>query len=245
MKENRLLVVMPAFNEEDCISDVIAEVKASLPSSIVLVVDDGSRDKTAYLAKSAGALVATLPFNLGVGGAMRLGFKYAFEHHFDVVVQIDSDGQHIPSEVPKLITKLNENDLVIGARFAGQGEYKVSGPRGIAMRFLASTLSKIVGSKLTDSTSGFRASGRKAITLFSENYPAEYLGDTIESLVIANKFGLKISQVPVAMRSRAGGEPSNGVIKASSHLFRALLAICFTLIRPKANFINKEGYADS
>lgn len=241
MNENRLLVVMPAFNEEDCIADVIAEVKAALPKSVVLVVDDGSRDKTARIAQEAGALVASLPFNLGVGGAMRLGFKYAYTHDFDAVVQIDSDGQHIPAEVPKMIAKLNEYDLVVGARFAGQGDYKVSGPRGAAMRFLAIVLSNICGSKLTDTTSGFRASGRKAILLFSENYPAEYLGDTIESLVIANKFGLSITQVPVFMRTRAGGEPSNGVFKASSHLFRALLAICFTLIRPKNNFIIKES----
>lgn len=229
---SRILVVMPAFNEEECVGNVVREVHTYLPGVSILVVDDGSKDKTAEVARNAGATVASLPFNLGVGGAMRFGFKYAVEHSFDCVVQIDSDGQHDPKTVDVLLAKLNEYDLVLGARFAGEGDYVVKGPRSWAMKFLAFTLSKVCKTPLTDTTSGLRASGPAAIALFAENYPAEYLGDTIEALVIAAKNGLRITQVPVAMRERAGGEPSNNPFKAAIHLGRATTAVFFSLLRP-------------
>lgn len=231
---SRMLVVMPAFNEEECVGDVVKEVKEFLPKATILVVNDGSSDNTAGVATAAGALVASLPFNLGVGGAMRLGFKFARERGFDCVVQIDSDGQHDPQTVPALLEQLKYFDLVVGARFAGEGDYIVRGPRSWAMSFLAFTLSKVCETELTDTTSGLRASGPKAIELFAETYPAEYLGDTIEALVIAAKNNLEITQVPVAMRPRAGGEPSNNPLKAATHLSRAVAAVIFSLMRPVA-----------
>lgn len=229
---SRTLVVMPAFNEEECVGDVVREVQQHLPGVSILVVDDGSVDNTAEVAQTAGATVASLPFNLGVGGAMRFGFKYAVMNGYECVVQIDSDGQHDPQTVSQLIAKLDEYDLVLGARFAGTGDYVVKGPRSWAMRFLAFTLSRVCKTPLTDTTSGLRASGPAAIELFAENYPAEYLGDTIEALVIAAKNGLRITQVPVAMRARAGGEPSNNPVKAAIHLGRASTAVFFSLMRP-------------
>ena len=227
---------MPAFNEVASVGDVVREVFTALPGIAVLVVDDGSRDETSRVATAAGALVATLPFNLGVGGAMRLGFRYALENGFDNVIQIDSDGQHDPRSVPALLESLASADLVLGARFAGEGEYRVRGPRQWAMLSLASILSRTSKTVLTDTTSGFRASGPRAVALFAEHYPAEYLGDTIEALIIASRSGLIIRQVPVAMRPRAGGVPSHNPFKAAAYLARAALALVFALIRPPSTY---------
>jgi glycosyltransferase involved in cell wall biosynthesis len=223
---------MPAFNEEASIAAVIAEVQFALPGWTCLVVDDGSVDRTAQVAAEAGAIVATLPFNLGVGGAMRLGFKYAIAHGFDNVVQIDADGQHNPSEVPKLVDGLQSADLVLGARFAGIGEYEVSGPRRWAMRSLSFVISRTARVRLTDTTSGFKANGPKAVRLFAEHYPAEYLGDTIEALVIAARAGCVIRQVPTSMRARSAGTPSSNPFKSAAYLARATLALVFAHLGP-------------
>jgi glycosyltransferase involved in cell wall biosynthesis len=163
---------MPAWNEEASVAGVIAEVYASLPGIHCLVVDDGSTDRTADAAEQAGAVVLRLPFNLGVGGAMRAGFTYALRYGFENVVQIDADGQHDPAGVYLLLDALHDADLVIGARFAGQGDYRTRGPRRWAMVVLARSLSSTTGTRLTDSTSGFRASGPRAVRLFAEHYPA-------------------------------------------------------------------------
>ena len=229
---SRVLIVMPAFNEEEAIGAVVREVRASLPGVRCVVVDDGSKDATISVAEAAGADVLRLPFNLGVGGAMRLGFKFAVENGFDAVVQIDSDGQHDPSAVPELLTHLDTADIVIGARFAGVGDYQAHGVRRFAMRIIAGVLSRTAKTKLTDTTSGFKACGPRAIALFAENYPAEYLGDTIEALVIAARAGCRIVQVPVAMRARAGGRPSHNPVKAAVYLMRAFLALGFAYLRP-------------
>ncbi|MET4703248.1 glycosyltransferase family 2 protein [Lacisediminihabitans sp. FW035] len=228
------LVVMPAFNEEASVGAVVREVFETLPGVTILVVDDGSTDATSERAQTAGALVATLPFNLGVGGAMRTGFKYAQANGFNNVVQIDSDGQHDPSSVPRMLAELQAADLVIGARFAGEGDYAVGGPRQWAMKFLAVVLSKTAGTRLTDTTSGFRASGPKCVALFADHYPAEYLGDTIEALVIAARFGCVIRQVPVSMRVRSGGVPSHNPFRAAAYLGRVGIALVFALARPSS-----------
>ena len=228
----RTLIVMPAFNEEESVGDVVREVFSALPGVHCLVVNDGSADQTTAIARRAGAVVAELPVNLGVGGAMRLGFKYAIAHGFDNVVQIDSDGQHDPSNVLALLERLDDADLVIGARFAGVGDYEARGPRRWAMRVLSVILSRTARTSLTDTTSGFKASGPRAVALFASHYPAEYLGDTIEALVIASRAGCRIEQVPVVMRVRAGGQPSHNPLRAAAYLGRAFVALCFALIRP-------------
>lgn len=231
-----LLVVMPALNEEGSVGEVVREVQQKLPGARCLVVDDGSRDATADRAREAGALVARLPFNLGVGGAMRVGFAYALENGFRQVVQIDADGQHDPGCVPELLDDLATSDLVLGARFAGRGDYQVRGPRRWAMRVFAVVVSRIAGTPLTDTTSGLRASGPRAIALFAEHYPAEYLGDTIEALVIAARSGLRIRQRGVEMRVRAAGVPSHHPLKAAVYLGRATLALVFALVRPRSTY---------
>ena len=184
----------------------------------MLVVDDGSTDNTAAAAQGAGALVCSLPFNLGVGGAMRTAYKFAHRGGYDVVVQVDADGQHDPSYIEKLVDGLADSDLMIGARFAGVGEYQAAFARRLAMRLLAVVLSRLAKRPLTDVTSGFRAAGPRCVELFALHYPAEYLGDTVESLVIALRTGSSVDQIPVEMRVRAHGNPSQSSFKAAVYL---------------------------
>ncbi|MGK0715080.1 glycosyltransferase family 2 protein [Leucobacter sp. W1153] len=240
---DQVLIVMPAFNESEVIAEVIAEVRSCLPDVTILVVNDGSSDDTATVARRAGAIVADLPHNLGVGGAVRCGFQYAVRNGFPVAVQLDSDGQHDPRSVPELVALLRgdgattnpstgEADIVIGARFAGVGTYEVRGPRKWAMRLLSSILSRTVGTRLSDTTSGFKAHGPFALEVFANDYPAEYLGDTIEALVIGSRAGLVVRQVPVEMRERAGGTPSHNPLKAAVYLARAFMALLIAYLRP-------------
>ncbi|WP_249713755.1 glycosyltransferase family 2 protein [Rhizomonospora bruguierae] len=226
-----MLIVIPALNEAGSIGDVVREVRGELPTVDVLVVDDGSTDDTARLAAAAGAIVARLPYNLGVGGAMRLGYRYGYEHDYDVVIQVDADGQHDPRYVPKLVDALSEADLVIGARFAGEGDYTVAGPRRWAMAMLSWVLSLLAHTRLTDTTSGFRAANRSAIEMFAFWYPVEYLGDTIETLVHACRRGYRVRQVPVAMRKRMAGTPSHSPVKAMIYLGRAFAVLTLAMIR--------------
>ena len=227
----RTLVVIPALNEEATVGVVIAETRLALPRADILVVDDGSTDDTAGVAEAAGASVCRLPFNLGVGGAMRLAFRYAQSRNYEVVVQVDADGQHDPRFLPRIVDGLQSADLVVGARFAGVGEYAVSPPRRAAMRWLAWTLSNIAGQELTDVTSGFRAFGPRAITVFADHYPQEYLGDTVEALVIAVRTGCSVRQVPVEMQQRIHGKPTQSTAKACAYLVRAVAALSFALMR--------------
>jgi glycosyltransferase involved in cell wall biosynthesis len=227
----KTLVIIPAWNESASIENVIREIKAVPLDLDILVVNDGSTDETALVALRAGAKVATLPFNLGVGGAMRTGFVYAIESGYSSALQVDADGQHDPKGIPELIAGLASADIVIGARFAGKGEYRVRGPRKWVMSLLARSISRLAKTSLTDTTSGFKALGPRALALFSNNYPAEYLGDTIEALVVAAQSGLTIHQVPVTMRERQGGVASANFVKSSLYLVRATIALFFALSR--------------
>ena len=203
----RVLIIVPAWNEQDAITGTIREIRAVVPDADLLVIDDGSVDRTAQRAREAGATVCPLPFNLGVGGAMRTGYRYALRHGYDAAVQIDADGQHDPRYLARLLERLDgpdKADVVIGARFATPDDpYKVRGPRRWAMVLLAWVLSRLAHTRLTDVTSGFRVSNRRAISVFATHYPAEYLGDTVESLVIAARAGLRRSR-----RSRSPCAPA-------------------------------------
>jgi glycosyltransferase involved in cell wall biosynthesis len=228
---SRVLVVVPALNEEQAVGGVIAEIKASNDGVDVLVVDDGSTDDTSLVARGAGAAVCTLPFTLGVGGAMRTGYRYALQQGYDVVIQIDGDGQHDPTHIPLLLDGLRDADVVIGARFAGIGNYQVRGPRRWAMAILAVVLGRIARVRLSDVTSGYRAVNLRGIQVFAQHYPSEYLGDTVESLVIAARTGCTITQVPVSMRRRTTGRASQGTVRSLVYLARAIAALTLGLIR--------------
>ena len=225
------LVVIPCWNEQDSVAAVVRDVRSSLPEADVLVVDDASTDGTRERAELAGATVVSLCVNLGVGGAMRVGYRYAVENGYDAVLQVDGDGQHDPSHGPALLAALEHADLVIGARFAGIGDYETRGPRRWSMVLLARVLSRRTGVGLTDTTSGFRATGPAATELFARHYAAEYLGDTIEAIVLASKAGLTITQVPVAMRPRTTGRPSAHPLQATLYLGRVVLALVLATVR--------------
>jgi len=225
---------MPAWNESEAIGNTVREVFDYGPPCDVLVVDDGSRDRTAELARTAGATVLQLPFNMGVGGAMRTGFKYAKMHGYARVIQVDADGQHDPRDIQTVLDGLAHADIAIGARFADKGDYVVKGPRKWAMNVLAWTISRIAKTRLTDVTSGFRAANSKAIRQYVDHYPAEYLGDTIDSLVVAIRSGCTVQQVGVSMRERQGGAPSHDPLKAAIYLGRSGLALIFALTRKKS-----------
>jgi glycosyltransferase involved in cell wall biosynthesis len=231
-----MLIVLPAWNEEDALPSVLAELRECLPGKDVVVVSDGSEDATADVARAAGVKVLDLPFNMGVGGAMRAGYSYALRHGYTHVVQLDADGQHDPHEIHALVETMGSSgaDIVIGARFAGKGAYTVRGPRRWAMKFLSVVLSRVAGTRLTDTTSGFKLAGPKAVALFARDYPAEYLGDTVEALVLAARHGLVVRQAPVEMRPRAGGTPSHNPVKAALFLGRAVVALLVALSRPHA-----------
>lgn len=230
----RLLVIVPAWNEEITLPEVIAETRRTLPGASILVVNDGSTDSTVHAARAAGAEVLDLPLNLGVGGAMRAGYKFALRNGYDYAVQLDADGQHAPAEVLNLWAAMQADhaDIMIGARFAGKGDYVVRGPRKWSMKLLSLVLSRVAGTQLTDTTSGFKMCNARTIRLFASNYPAEYLGDTVEALVIASRAGLTVSQVGVEMRPRAGGAPSHSPLKAGVFLVRAFFALLIALSRP-------------
>jgi glycosyltransferase involved in cell wall biosynthesis len=227
-----VLVVIPAFNEETTVGNVVASVRAA--GYPALVVDDGSIDRTAELAEQAGATVLRLPVNLGVGGALRCGFRYAVTHEYRVVVQCDADGQHDPGEISKLLAAIAEGDaqLVVGSRFAAGESYDIGRVRRMVMRRLARMASKRTGARITDATSGFRAIGGGLLGSFAATYPAEYLGDTIESLARAGRAGYKVAEVPVEMRPRAAGVSTATSLASAWYLARVVAAVWLQRYRP-------------
>ncbi|UWF78180.1 glycosyltransferase family 2 protein [Microbacterium neungamense] len=226
-----VLVIVPAWNEDRNVGNTVREILAVDPRYHVAVIDDGSVDDTARVAREAGATVLTLPFNLGVGGAMRTGFTYAQRKGYRRAIQVDADGQHNPADIEKVLGGLERADISIGARFSDVGDYKVRGPRRWAMVVLAAIVSRVAKTPLTDVTSGFRAANERAISQYVAYYPAEYLGDTLDSLVVACHAGLTVTQVPVAMRPRAHGTPSQGPIGSTIYLARSMLALALALMR--------------
>jgi glycosyltransferase involved in cell wall biosynthesis len=227
----RRIAVVPAFNEEASVGRVIRELQAFDPGMDIVVVDDGSHDRTAGIADDSGAHVLRLPFNLGIGGAMQTGFRYAFEQSYDIAVQVDGDGQHDARELAKILAPVvsGEADLVVGTRFGGEGAYQSTAIRRVGIRVFAWTVSRIVGQRVTDTTSGFRAIGRRGIALFAADYPHDY--PEVEATVMVAKARLRLLEVPVAMRERAGGRSSITALRSVYYMAKVLLALFVGLFR--------------
>ncbi len=211
---------------------VVRSVNAALDADVV-VIDDGSTDATAAMARDAGAMVLSHPFNLGVGAALRTGFRFAAQRRYDAVVQVDADGQHEVDDAGRLVAEVRRRggDLVVGSRFAGSGAYAVSGVRRSMMKVLARLMSRRVGVALTDTTSGFRAFSARAVSEFSVAYPSAYLSDTVEALLLAHDWGLEIREIPVQMHERQGGAPSANGVRSAYHLGRLFLVIALHRVR--------------
>jgi glycosyltransferase involved in cell wall biosynthesis len=231
VKSGTAIVAIPAWNEEGSIADVIAKVRHHQPRVDILVVDDGSTDRTAQVASFAGATVVSLPFNVGVGGAMRTAFLYAHRRGYQALVQVDADGQHDPADLDRLLAGLATADIVVGTRFHPESMYFVGGPRRWAMVMLSKALTRMNRGTISDPTSGFRSAGPRAIELFAVEYPAEYLGDTVGSLAIAIRSGLSIRETPVTMYFRQVGRPSKNALWSALYLGRATLAILATSLK--------------
>lgn len=231
MQSRRALVAIPAWNEEGSIVDVISKVQQHRPDIDILVVDDGSTDRTAALAHQAGAKVVSLPFNVGVGGAMRTAFLFGQRHGYQAIAQVDADGQHDPADLDRILAGLDDADIVVGTRFHPDSMYFVGGPRRWAMVLLSKALSRMNRGSISDPTSGFRSAGPRAIDLFASEYPADYLGDTVGSLAIAIRQGMVVHETPVTMYFRQSGRPSKNALWSALYLGRATLAILATSLK--------------
>jgi glycosyltransferase involved in cell wall biosynthesis len=230
----RTIAIVPARNEAGCIGDVVEGIRAFDASCEVLVVDDGSTDRTAALARAAGARVVSLPFNLGIGGAVQTGFKVAHEEGFDVAVRLDGDGQHIAGELPKLLSPIREGtaDIVVGSRFAGSKEYRPPFARRVGIKLFAGVVSLLTRQRVTDTTSGFQACNRKAIRLFAGDYPHDY--PEVEATVMVFKHRLRLAEVPVSMRERGAGTSSIGGLRSVYYAIKVLLAVLMAVSRRSA-----------
>jgi glycosyltransferase involved in cell wall biosynthesis len=225
------LIIVPAYNEEESLPGVIRDLRENIGFADILVVNDGSRDATARTAQEMDVSVLSLPFNLGIGGAMQAGYLYAREEGYDVAVQFDGDGQHLAKEIEKLLRPVQEGraDLVVGSRFLNQGKYNATAFRKIGIWIFSSVLSRILGMPVTDSTSGFRAANRRVIEFFSRTYPDDY--PEVEALVLLHKAKLRIAEVPVSMRERTGGKSSITPIRSAYYMIKVLLAIFIDLLK--------------
>jgi glycosyltransferase involved in cell wall biosynthesis len=228
----RRVAIVPARNEEGAVGGVVDELRAFDPGLQVVVIDDGSTDRTAEVAQAAGAVVVRHPFNLGIGGAVQTGFRYALEHGFDIAVRLDGDGQHDPTELPALLEPLlaDEADIVVGSRFAnGRSAYRVPLTRRLGIRLFASIVSLLVRQRVTDTTSGFQAVNRLAIRLFAADYPHDY--PEVEATVMVVRHRLRLKEVPTRMRERAAGRSSITALRSVYYMVKVLLAIFVGLFR--------------
>ncbi|MEK6744872.1 MAG: glycosyltransferase family 2 protein [Nitrospirota bacterium] len=226
-----ILVIIPAYNEEKSLPGVIRDLQDHVPQADILVVNDGSKDRTETVARDLGVMVLGLPFNLGIGGAMQTGYRYAEQKGYDSAIQFDGDGQHVASEIKALCEGLQQGsaDIIVGSRFLRPGEYRPSFFRMLGIWIFSTVLSAILGMRVTDTTSGFRAANRRVIEFFARNYPEDY--PEVESLVLLHRAGMNIGEVPVVMRDRTGGRSSITPIRSAYYMVKVLLAVFIDLLK--------------
>ncbi|MCX5694126.1 MAG: glycosyltransferase family 2 protein [Candidatus Omnitrophica bacterium] len=224
-------IIIPAFNEAENVGVVIKEIKKKYFDLPILVVDDGSTDNTAFLAKQAGAVVVSLPFNLGYGAALQTGFKYAAAHNYDYLVCLDADGQHESKSIPSLFSEIqnNQNDIIIGSRFLGESAYKVSTLRRIGIAILRVIASSVTRQKITDPTSGFIALNRRVCKFYSNMYPSDFPdADVIIASYFAN---FKIKEIPVKMYLKNSKKSMHSGMKPLYYIFKMSLSLLVIFIR--------------
>ena len=230
----RCLAIVPAYNEAGCVRPVIESLSQHAPEFDVLVVDDGSTDATAAIAERAGATVLRMPFNLGIGGAMQAGYRYAYEHQYDFAVQVDGDGQHDAAQIERLADAFRADhslDFVFGSRFAEESGYRAPAARRAGIRLFAGLLSLIMRKRVTDPTSGFRLANRRAIALFARDYPHDY--PEVEAILMVHAHRLRLREVPVRMDQRAAGQSSITTLRSGYYMAKVMLAVLVGLVRER------------
>jgi glycosyltransferase involved in cell wall biosynthesis len=224
------LIIVPAFNEERSIARVVEHIHKHIPRADILVVDDGSHDRTARKARESGAMVISLPYNMGIGSAVQSGFLFAKHKGYHFTVQVDGDGQHPASEIPRLLAALeNGVDMAIGSRFVQSSNYRPPFFRSMGIKIFSFLVSLIVGEKVYDTTSGFRACGRKAIILLTETYPHDY--PEVEALITLHRNRLRFVEVPVEMNYRREGKSSISAKAGIYYMLKVTLAVLVAVIK--------------
>ena len=233
---SKILIIIPAFNEAGTIAKLLEEIHAAFPQADRIVVNDGSHDLTEENASKSGTFVASLPFNLGIGGAVQTGFQIAYDGNYDIAIQVDGDGQHDPTYIRDLVKPILEGklDLCIGSRFLEHppGAFQSTLARRTGIRFFCRLLELLTGLYLTDPTSGFRATGKKLIRVFADFYPVDF--PEPEAIKIAKRHGAKIGEIPVQMRDRQGGHSSIRYLATLYYMVKVTFAILIDLLKKKS-----------
>jgi glycosyltransferase involved in cell wall biosynthesis len=228
----RVLVLMPAHDEEESLGTTLDRIHAEMPGTDIVVVNDCSRDRTSEVARAHGAAVVELPWNLGYGGAVQTGFRYAVAHGYDAVIQMDADGQHDPASATTVLAPVlaGEADVVIGSRFLGRADYPIPVPRRLGMMLFGAIATAATGQRFSDPTSGFQALGRRAFTFFSrEHYPVDF--PDADTLILLSFAGFRVREVPVVMKARTAGTSMHSNLRAVYYVAKMLLSILMVLLR--------------
>jgi glycosyltransferase involved in cell wall biosynthesis len=232
---NQNLVIIPAFNEEATIGDTIQSILGLRSLTDIVVINDGSRDRTSEVVRKIGVTVIELPFNLGVGGAIQAGYRYAVQKRYSKVVRFDADGQHNPDILKSIFDELDHYDIVTSTRFLNRNKiYQMGLFRRFSIKVLSSLVSKIGKTKFTDVTNGLRGVKGKALLYYSEYFPTEYLGDTVDSLALGLKQGFTATEISSVMNVRIGGKPSQSYLKLIYNMLRCSISLMIILTEKRS-----------
>jgi glycosyltransferase involved in cell wall biosynthesis len=220
----RTLIIVPSYNEQETLPQVTDSIRAYAPWADVAVVNDGSRDATPAIARAKGVILLDLPYNLGIGGAVQTGYKFAAKMGYDVAVQVDADGQHPPAAIEGLVRALveTESNMIIGSRYVPGGEYEAPPLRFVGIRVLSAVISLLAGQRIMDTTSGFRAVDRRTICFLARMYPRDY--PEPETIVLLCREGFRILEFPVSMKARMAGQSSINLLHGLYYMIKVLLA---------------------
>lgn len=229
----RILVIIPAYNEEKTIAQVVRNIASAAPMVDVVVINDGSRDRTSAEARRVGAPVLDLPCNLGIGGAMQTGYVYAHREGYDIAIQIDADGQHDPRFIGTLVEPIlaGQSDMVIGSRYVEKTDYQGALTRRLGSWVFTGLLKVLTGLTIYDSTSGFRAVNKGIIRSFAECYPQDY--PEVDVIVRLRKNGFRLLELPVEMHERKGGQSSITAFKSVYYMIKVSLSLVINSLKPR------------
>jgi len=240
LNENKIMVLIPTYNEEKSIRQVIRGVRKSLPQADIVVVDGESSDSTEEIARKLEVIILKVPHSLGIAGGVETGFSFADLRRYDMVVRVDGDGQHSPDQIPRLMQPIlnGEADVAIGSRYIGEGDYKASLPRALSIKLFSLIISAIIRQNIADATSGFQVVNRRVIEFLSRSYFFDY--SEVEAIVLLRKAGFKNQEIPVIMEKRVQGSSSFTFVRAFYYIFTGVLSLLISLLREKTLRRDKE-----